>query len=256
MVERVVSLAPSATAIIRELDAGDLIVGRTNHSSGSGDSVGGWLTPDLTAIDALDPDVIITTDALQEEIATTLRAAGYETLHLEATKLVDVYENIRQIGDTIGRQDDARRLVSTLTRRFEMITSDAREKSAPVVYCEEWQEPPMVAGNWVPELIKIVGGRYPFLNPGQRSRPIEQSTVEAAAPDHVVLHICGAGTAVDPASIADRGWEIPAIRAGNIHVINDSLLNQPNHRLLDGAEALYEAIHGTGRTTHGHCHSR
>ena len=119
-----------------------------------------------------------------------------------------------------------------------------------MVYCEEWPDPPMAAGNWVPDVVEAAGGRYPFREPGERSAPVDGGAVRAAAPDRVVVHYCGRG-AVEPPDLAAR-WGLDA----PVTAFDDALLNQPSPRLLDGLERLtalladapVEAVRGDAAT--------
>jgi len=70
------------------------------------------------------------------------------------------------------------------------------------------------------------------------------AAVERADPDHAVLHWCGADREPGAEPLADRGWDIdPAV-----HVIDDSLLNQPSPRLVDGIETLAGLLHSVDVT--------
>nr|WP_251344229.1 helical backbone metal receptor [Haloplanus sp. GDY1] len=233
---RVVSLSPAATATLRELGAADRLVGVTSHcrvDDGDPAVLGGWLNPDLDRLAALDPDLVCTGDALQAEVRDAIRDRGLDVHHTDATTLDGVIEGFAALGRAVGRPDAGERLAARSRERLDRL----RERTSgerPTVYCEEWADPPMAAGNWVPEVVAAAGGRYPFVDPGERSRRVERSAVEAADPDHAVLHLCGRGTDVDPATITDRDWDVgPAV-----HVVDDALLNQPSPNLIDGAERL------------------
>lgn len=236
---RIVSLAPAATATCRELGVADRLVGVTTHcrSEIEGDPtvLGGWLNPDLDDLETLDPDLVCTSDGLQAEVRDAIRDRGMRVYHMDARTLPGVIEGFVALGDAVGRQAAGERLAE---RSRERLTSlrEQRPAERPTVYCEEWADPPMAAGNWVPEVVDAAGGRHPFVDPGDRSRAVTRKEVEAADPDHVVLHLCGHGTQADAATFADRQWDVNAA----VHVVNDALLNQPSPNLLDGAERLAE----------------
>jgi iron complex transport system substrate-binding protein len=97
----------------------------------------------------------------------------------------------------------------------------------------------MAAGNWVPDAVRAAGGEYPFVDPGERSREVDPASVEASDPDHLVVHVCGHGDRVDPATVSERDWAVDA----PVHVIDDSLLNQPSPALIDGVERLARLFH-------------
>jgi len=239
--QRIVSLAPAATATCRELGVADRLVGVTTHCRSELDDdpavLGGWLDPDLDALEALDPDLVCTSDGLQAEVRDAIRERGIRVHHMDARTLPAVIEGFATLGDAVGREEAGERLAERSRERLDRL----RERQpAPAdrttVYCEEWAEPPMAAGNWVPEVVEAAGGHHPFVDPGERSKAVTQADVEDVDPDHVVLHLCGHGTQVDPATFTDRGWDVD----GAVHVVDDALLNQPSPNLLDGAERLAE----------------
>jgi len=249
--ERVVSLAPSATATVAALDATDAVVGVTHACEpGAGGSrpsvVGGWPNPDLDAVEGLEPTAVLTCDPLQRETATALRDRGLEVVHTEPTRLADVFASVAEVGAAVGCEDAGERLASDLRDRVDRVRAAVPGGPAerPVVYAEEWGDPPMAAGNWVPDAVAAAGGCCPFVPAGERSREVDAAAVERADPDHAVLHWCGADREPGAEPLADRGWDIdPAV-----HVIDDSLLNQPSPRLVDGIETLAGLLHGVDVT--------
>ncbi|MGB9963875.1 cobalamin-binding protein [Halobacterium hubeiense] len=236
---RVLSLAPSATATVAALGGSDRLVGVTAHSRDvDAPAVGGWLNPDFDRVADLDPDVVLTSDALQREVRDDLRDRGFDVRHVEPATLDDVLASFAEIGDAVGLPEAGAELEAESRETVRAIRDEAPE-DGPVVYCEEWSDPPMAAGNWVPDVVEAAGGRYPFVNAGERSREVDASAVEAADPEHAVVHVCGKGDRVDP-DFAGRGWDLDA----DVHVLDDSLLNQPSPRLLDGLETLAARIRG------------
>jgi iron complex transport system substrate-binding protein len=244
--ERVVSLAPSATATLSAMDAEDVVSGVTAHCALDRPVVGGWLNPDYDRLAEIGPDLVCTADALQADISEELRERGYDVCHVEPETLDEVIDSFAALGRAVGRPEagdllaaDARERVAAVraSREARVATGDGRNRNAhPVVYCEEWGDPPMAAGNWVPEAVEVAGGRYPFCDPGGRSREVTRERVEAADPEHVVVHHCGHGDRVDANILDDRGWDLDAA----VHVLDDDLLNQPSPALIDGIETLAE----------------
>jgi iron complex transport system substrate-binding protein len=237
---RIVSLAPAATATLRELGAADRLVGVTSHCRLDGVDaaptvLGGWLNPDLGRLDSLDPDLVCTGDALQAEVRDAIRDRGLDVHHSTATTLNGAIEGFVALGRAVGRPEVGADLAARSHERLARLR-DRAPSARPTVYCEEWADPPMAAGNWVPDVVAAAGGRYPFVDPGERSRRISREEVEAADPDHAVLHLCGRGADVDPATITDRDWAVDP----TVHVVDDALLNQPSPNLIDGAERLAE----------------
>jgi iron complex transport system substrate-binding protein len=236
---RVVSLAPSTTATLAAMDAADLVVGATTHCELDRPVVGGWLNPDYERIAALGPDLVCTSDDLQASVRDELDRRGFETCHVAPETFADVLDSFETVGSAVGRPDAGATLAASARTRLDRVRDAVAGCERPVVYCEEWSDPPMAAGNWVPEAVAAAGGRYPFLDAGERSREVALETVEVADPDHVVVHRCGHGDRVDPASVRDRDWDVDA----PVHVVDDDLLNQPSPRLVEGVETLASLFH-------------
>ncbi|WP_433625297.1 cobalamin-binding protein [Halomicrococcus sp. NG-SE-24] len=243
---RVVSLAPSATATLRALGADDRLVGVTHNCDADGldaPAVGGWLNPDHDAVAERDPDLVCTADPLQRDVRDAHRERGHRVVHVEPTTLGEAVESFVTLGRAVGQTRAGHDLAWSARGRLERVRRLVANRDRPVVYCEEWSDPPTAAGNWVPDAVRAAGGRYPFLDAGERSREVTRDEVEDAAPDHVVLHVCGRGERSDPATVRDRDWDVPAVERDAVHVVDDSLLNQPSPRLVDGVEALAARLH-------------
>ncbi|MFW6321557.1 MAG: cobalamin-binding protein [Halohasta sp.] len=247
MTQRIVSLAPSATATLAALGLADRVVGVTGHCDLDRPVVGGWLNPDYDRLAELSPDLVCTSDGLQDEIRDELRDRGYDVVHHEPERLDDVLEGFESLAAAVGVQEagadlrgEAEQRLAAVDERVDRALADGGQR--PVVYCEEWSDPPMAAGNWVPDAVEAAGGRYPFVAPGARSTEVDGETVAAADPDHAVLHVCGTGDQVSPDRLRERGWDLDA----TVHVVDDSLLNQPSPRLIEGIELLAERLYPEG----------
>jgi iron complex transport system substrate-binding protein len=248
---RAVSLAPSASATVAAMGGADRLVGSTTHCGVDAPAVGGWLNPVYDRVADRDPDIVLTSDDLQREIRDDLRDRGFRVAHVEPSTLDDVLASFAEIGASVGLPEAGERLEAESRERVERVRKRATE-DGPMVYCEEWSDPPMAAGNWVPDVVEAAGGRYPFVAAGERSREVDGHAVEKADPDHAVVHVCGKGERVDVRKTtasssaahqnASRSEDAdPAARWGldaDVHVVDDSLLNQPSPRLLDGLELL------------------
>ncbi|WP_410765381.1 cobalamin-binding protein [Haloferax sp. DFSO60] len=238
-VSRVVSLAPSATAILDSAGLDSKLVGVTAHCSLDSPVVGGWLNPDFDRIAALDPDVVCTCDDLQADIVAELRERGYSVAHVAPATLDDVFDSFVGVCAAAAARDAGEELVSSCRDHLSELRVALADRPRPTVYCEEWANPPMVAGNWVPDVVRAAGGSYPFLDAGVRSREIATETVVDANPDHVVLHPCGKGERGDIDEFDARGWNLGA----SVHAIDDSLLNQPSPALISGIDHLARLFH-------------
>ena len=242
----IVSLAPSNTEILYALDAGEEVVATTSLCDYPAEavekpSIGGWTNPKISRIHEFNPDLVIASDDLQDEAVEEIQEQGYPVLQVKPHSLEEVYESIRTIGERVGKESEAEKLVNEMKQGFR----DVRLKNNPRIYCEEWMDPPMVSGNWIPDLIRRIGGRY-FID-GGRSRKFPLENLKEFDPEYIIFNICGAGENLQPEKIiAEREeWQnLEAVENGEVYMIDDSLLNRPGPRLVEAAEEIERIVNG------------
>lgn len=236
---RIVSLAPSNTEILYRLGLEDQILATTSLCSypveaAMKPSVSGWTDIDTEKVEEFNPDVAFASDDLQDCIVKDLRDSNVDVVQVRPHTLEEVYQSITKIGEVVNCKDKARKIVEEMRKRVNAVDLKAKR-----IYCEEWMDPPMVSGNWVPGLIEAGNGKY-FIEQGERSREFKLEKLKEFSPEHIFLNICGAGKNVDTRKLVQRGdWKsITAVRNSNVHIIDDALLNRPSPRLAEGLEQI------------------
>lgn len=247
---RVVSLAPSCTEIVFALGYGDRLVGRTAFcdyppEAANVPALGGWTTADISRVLELKSDLVLTSSFLQEPVVAALQKQGVTVCHTDPRSLIDVLVSFETIADALGAADRGR----VLRKEIEDTFSSLRPGSSSPhfrIYAEEWPSPPMASGNWVPDLLKLAGTES-FLPSGDISRTVTLEEIQAFDPDSILLNYCGMARVPAEKQIrllrARPGWEqLRAVREGRIVVLDDSLLNRPGPRLVDGARQIITAL--------------
>ena len=241
---RIVSLAPSNTEILYALGAQDNLVAVTRFCDYPADAkdkprVSGWTDVDVPKIAALKPDLVLTSSIVQAKIAHDLRAAGLQVIHLDPKSLEDVLESFLKIGHAVNRGEAARKLIIETEEALAKIVRGVT--LGKKVYVEEWHQPPTASANWVPDLLQLIGCQS-MVSSGAPSKPVLTEDVQTFNPDAIVLSWCGFGTKADEVSVTQRaGWQqLAAVQKGNIFILDDSLLNRPGPRLVEGLKLLIE----------------
>lgn len=241
---RIVSLAPSNTEILYEIEAGNQVVGTTSlceypEDAAEKPSVGGWTNPRVDRLEELEPDLVIASDDLQDNAVERVRENGFEVMQVKPHSLEEVFQSIIQIGRTVGKEIEAKKLVQDIKSKIEKI----QLQGSPRIYCEEWMNPPMASGNWIPGLIRETGGEY-FIEEGERSQKFELEDLKEFDPEYIFLNICGSGENLNPEEINKRdGWQnITAVENEDVYVIDDALLNRPGPRIVEGIKQIAEKI--------------
>ena len=212
---------------------------------------------DVDLLESLDPDLVITqglcdvcavSTSLVEEAISGLRSRP-ELLVLNPTSLEDVLGDSVRVGDALGRGERARREVSLLQKRLDGVERSVAGLRRPRVGCIEWLDPPFSAGHWVPEMVRLAGGRELFAGPGERSVRLDWQTVFDAAPEVLVHMPCGfdAARAAEEAEGLPNlpGWsDLPAARDGRVWAVDaNSFFSRPAPRLVEGVEILTRILH-------------
>jgi iron complex transport system substrate-binding protein len=163
--DRIVSLVPSVTETLFALGLGDEVVGVSSYDDYPPavtrlPRVGSFLTPNLEAIAALRPTIVMGRgiSSNQRELHA-LRALGYETLMLEDDSLAQIEQSIRTIGKRMGRSPQAEGIVASI----EANVSDVRARVHPYPQRRTLMlvgHQPIVAvgtGTYLDDLLKVAG---------------------------------------------------------------------------------------------------
>ncbi len=245
---RLVSLAPSNTEILYALGLGDHVVARTAfcdwpHEAARTPIIGSWIRVSPERIASFKPDLIFTSYFLPDSMKEWKGPGA--VLHVEPRTLGGVYASILEIGVATGRISEAEQVVAGMKEGFERIAASGPGfRRRPRIYMEEWFSPPMASGNWVPELVDIAGGREGIATIGEPSAGFPLSKLTTLNPDIMIFHWCGWGNRFNQRTVGNRsGWDsLRAVREGRMSAIDDSLINRPGPRLVEGARAIREAI--------------
>jgi iron complex transport system substrate-binding protein len=246
--QRVVSLQPSATAILAAIGRLDRVVACTKYcaevcpevATGRREIIADSWTAQSKQIVAARPDLVIAAVPYQERAVAEIMKAGARFLGLAPKTLADIYSDIATIAGIMGMAEQGQRVISEMQSEIEALRAQANGIPRPRVFCEEWGKPLIASQKWVGELVEAAGGEFLGESGVQRS----PEAVLYEDPDVVVAAWCGAGDRVPlERIIRDRGWEqMRAAREGRVYCIRDEFLNTPAPTLVRGLRALAAAI--------------
>jgi iron complex transport system substrate-binding protein len=181
----------------------------------------------------------------QAEIAMDARI-----ICLEPYALDDVWQDIRRVASACGHEGSGEALIASLQSRMRTIENRAKSAiSRPSVAAIEWLEPLMAAGNWVPELIEMAGGKNLFGVPAGHAPWMTWEHLVAADPDFIVALPCGFDLGRIRAEmywLSDRlGWHnLRAVREGAVFVTDgNQFMNRPGPRLVESLQIFAEILH-------------
>ena len=210
---------------------------------------------DFEMIRAVKPTHIITQDQCEvcavslSDVKSAFSQIGLdgaiEIITLNPTRLGEVWASIRQVGKALGVDPDY--LCVSLTERILRIST--KESDTPIVATIEWLNPLMRAGNWVPELVGIAGGKNLFGLAGQHSSQLKFKDLLSADPDIIIFMPCGFNLNKTLSEVKDllkkMQWnKLRAIHNGQVYAVDgDFYFNRPGPRLVESTEILAEIFH-------------
>ncbi|MCK6577220.1 MAG: helical backbone metal receptor [Anaerolineae bacterium] len=234
---RVVSLVPSVTESLFELGMGGRLVGRTRscvHPAGQVErvpAVGGTKTPDIGAICALQPDLIIANqEENRREDVEALTAAGL-------TVWVTFPQSVRQAFNLLWtimyafEQPEHSESVRQIERLADVLELLERDKPCRV-FVPVWNAPLMTfnAGTFAHDLLRVCGGQNIFGDRDQRYPQVTLGEVEAGQPDVILLP--SEPYAFTEAHIAMfDALDTPASRERGVRLVDGSLLTWHGTRI-------------------------
>lgn len=294
---RVVSLLSSATEIVCALGCEHLLVGRshecdypssilnlpqcsrpridvTGSSREIDERVKSSASQGLSLYDVdgprlreLAPDVILTQTQCEvcavslkdvEAAVCGMLDSPAQLVSLHPNSLADLWRDIRLVADALLVPDRGEVLVASLQSRLEQLRHAAAGcADMPTVACLEWLDPLMAAGNWVPELVEIAGGRNLFGTAGLHSPWMDWGSLVGANPDVIVALPCGwdiakASLELIPLASHPDWHNLRAVQSGRVYVTDgNQYFNRPGPRLVESAEIFAEMFH-PGQFDFGH----
>jgi iron complex transport system substrate-binding protein len=290
--KRVVSVLPSATEIVCALGAADQLVGRShecdyppevsqlpvctsskvdpNANSAEIDrqvkdrlrEAVSVYRVDTEKLKELQPDVILT-QAQCEVCAVSLNEVEEATIQwldrrpqiisLSPKRLADIWTDIGRVAETLEVADHGKEVVRSLKNRVVDIIEETCElKDRPSVACIEWVDPLMAAGNWVPELVELAGGRSVVGEAGKHSPWMDWEKLVQENPQIIVVMPCGFNLqktrAEMPALVRHPDWpKLRAVKNRRVYLTDgNQFFNRPGPRIVESLEILTELIQGDG----------
>ena len=284
---RAVSLLPSATEFIHALGLGDQQVGRSaecdhpiearrlpvvmrsrwdfsrappaeidqkvRESRGRGEDL---YVVDEEVLTRLHPDLIFTQDlctvcsVTPSSLQAVLARVPFRPrlVSLSHTRLDQVVEQAVTIAEALERGDRGASLRASLQRRLEACRPGSPGKARTRVLVLEWLDPPIVAGLWVPEMVRMAGGSPLLSAPGVPGAAYSWEEIRGTSADLILVSPCGF-----PLERTLREANGPATPLGDLHpprgvwAVDEAFFSRPGPRLVEGTELLSDLLHGTGR---------
>jgi iron complex transport system substrate-binding protein len=166
---RIISLVPSATETLRRLGASGSLVGRTDYDTLAAlsylPSVGGGLHPNLEALLALEPELVIRFVGESDQVTPArLDELGIPHFAVNPESIRDVLAVVEMLGRIVGEEEEAEFMASEADEELGRIAYAVGSLPRVRVAYLLGGTPPWVAGpgTYIDELLTIAGGDNVF----------------------------------------------------------------------------------------------
>lgn len=245
--ERIVSLAPSNTEIVYALGLMDRLVGVTSYDDyppevASIDVIGDFVSPNLEAIAAAAPDLVLATTGVQAEVISQIEDLGATVVAVDPADLESLFDSIEMVGAITGAAEGADTLVFSMRSELDAVTVAIGDAEPVTVFLEIAQDPLFTAGpgTLLDDIITAAGGANVVTQEGYVGYSVEQLVTDDPA-----VYMATLGSMSDPADLASRpGYgDIDAVKSGRVYVLEDNLVSRPGPRVIQGVRLIAEALH-------------
>lgn len=231
-VKRIVSFLPSATELLYELEAEDMLFGVTHECKYPEDAktklqiISSVINSDELSSSEIDtktcqllsegkeiftlneknmlkanPDLIISQETCEacaahnNQVNKAIQILQKKPMiHLmDPHNLEEIVRSVNEIGKVIEKEKNAIKVTEALKNRINQIRKHKPTVKQKVLALE-WIEPFFTAGHWIPEMINDAGGENLISKDGEHSRKIGMDEIIKSDPDIIIMMPCGFDT--------------------------------------------------------------
>jgi iron complex transport system substrate-binding protein len=247
---RIVSLAPSVTETLFALGAGPDVVGVSQYCDYPPQvqdlpRVGSFLTPNLEAIIALRPTLVVGLE-LSSDVRQirALNSMGYPVLLVSDDSLQQIETSIEKVGARIDREDEARRLVAQIRAQIETVQNRLANVKPVRALMLVGHQPIVAVGpdTYLDELMRIARADNIVEAVGEQWPHLSLEFIIAMRPEVILDGAMG----TDSASSSDF-WEkyptIPAVRDRRVYGYAEDPMLHAGPRVGQSLEIIARKIH-------------
>jgi ABC-type Fe3+-hydroxamate transport system substrate-binding protein len=253
---RIVSLIPSITETLCALGLADALVGVTVYCVEPREVVrgkrriGGEKDPDLEAIRALQPDLVVANiEENVREHVDTLRAWGIPVWVTYPRTVAEGLAMIRELGEVTGTEERAAAILAELEPLHARVRAATAARRPVAVFYPIWRQPWMTINGdtYIHDLLAVCGAANVFGDRPARYPTVTLDEMAARRPEVIVLP--DEPFRFRRAHLADFApyGDVPAVRDARIHLVDGKPFSWHGPRVgeaLRTLPALFEPVDG------------
>jgi len=241
---RVVSLAPSLSEIVVELDSADLLVGVLDageRPSAIKDvpSVGRYGQLDMERLLSFKPDLLLLwPGSVGPAQRDQLKRLNIPTFVAEPHSLEQLTAQIEAIATQLGRPERGIERASELRQNLYELRQRYRREAPLRVFYQVWDKPLYTVGGGqiISDALEVCGARNVFAD---LSLPAPQVSIEAVLQRDPEVILASDQPQLD----AWRAWpQVAAVKHGQLLLVTDKGLERPSGQMIEATAKLCQLI--------------
>lgn len=204
--------------------------------------IGGGFDPNLEMIIEIDPDIILANGPSQQRVVVPLKRMGYAVLSLYPQNIEWLKKDFLLLGEILGQQAKARKIVAEGERDLKEIQKKTRQKKRKRVYLQTWPNPMITVGrgSFSQSLLTLAGGINVFEDMPFDSGQVSIEWIIKRNPQ-VMIFTDNQADFINRIINRPEWRQIAAIRNNHICMINEAYLRR-RIQFSDGVEKIYECL--------------
>ena len=253
--QRIVSTAPSITETLFAMGLGPRVVGVTVYCKFPAEAaklpkIGNYLEPDVEAIVALHPDLVVVQQQ-PNHLGEELARLHIPYVEVQSDNLEAVYAGARAIGQASGTAAAADALVANMQSGLRKVKKLAEGHSRPSAVFLVGHNPGSLTGliagsglSYFSDLLDIAGGTNIFSDASAPYPNISLEEILARNPD-VILELSGESrpSQKEVMTLWQQERSLKAVMTGRIYAIPSGAFLAPGPRAVEAATTLLYLLH-------------
>jgi iron complex transport system substrate-binding protein len=255
--QRIISLSPDLTEILYGVGAFSRVVAVSNYDTYPPETaklphLGQLDSPNLEALTALKPDLIVINKAQAAFLEDKLSQLGLRVLTASNQSIQEVYAAMVLIGRATGNESGAMKLVAVTKAGLERVAQHTSGLSRPPVLLVVDRTPGTLRdlytatdGSYLAELVNIAGARMAVGRVSNGYKKLAKEELLAINPEIILDFVQGPKShfSGNPLEAWQEMPELKAERGHRIYSVDEDYVPHASQRMVDTAELFARLIH-------------
>lgn len=248
--QRVVSLAPSLSELMFDLNAGSRLAGRTTRCNFPEEAkrvtdVGPYMAPDFEKLLKVKPDLVLATrNGMRSELIQRIKGLGIPVYVDDSSNIDEIELLITKVGSLLGQDEKAKELNSGIEQRRKNLRKMLAGLDRPSVIFVVGINPLIVASSssFLNSLISEAGGANVVNDLKIQFPKFSMEEVIRLDPD-VIFMLDKECHGVECLDYWKNYGFLKAIKSSRVYEVDSDLVSRPGARIIDALEALTGHLH-------------